>query len=67
MLADPAILSAVRRANLEGALLAMLVEGINEHGADCMEVRIELGDNHQPADIDISFQAKGLPVAGESL
>jgi len=67
MLADPKVLSAVRRVNLEAALLAMLVEGMNEHGADSLEVTISLGDNHAPADIDIAYMAEGAPVAGESL
>ncbi|CAN7598405.1 hypothetical protein [Variovorax paradoxus] len=67
MLADPKVLSAVRRVNLEASLLALLVEGMNVHGADTLEVRIALGDNHAPADIDISYIADGVPVAGESL
>jgi len=67
MPADEKVLSAVRRANLEGALLALLVEGMNLHGADAMSVSIALGDEHQPADIDISFERDGLPIFGESL
>jgi hypothetical protein len=67
MLADPKVLSAVRRVNLEAALLAMLVEGMNEHGADSLEVTISLGDDHAPADIDITYMADGALLRGESL
>jgi hypothetical protein len=67
MPADPKLLSAVRRANLEGALLAMLVEAMNVHGADAFTATISLGEDHEPAVIDLAYEREGLPVAGESL
>lgn len=67
MHSDPKVLSAVRRVNLEASLLALLVEGMNVHGADSLTVSIALGANHEPADIDVTFMSEGVPLAGESL
>lgn len=57
-------MQAARLANLEGAILALLRDA-EEDGLDGLTVIAE-ADGGQVV-IDLSYTAKGMPVAGEAL
>lgn len=58
------IARAVRKANLEGAVLALLRFG-EEEGYDGLEVSASNDDGQTV--IDLSFTKSGIPMSGESL
>jgi len=57
-------MQAAHLANLEGAILCLL-RSAQEDGLDGLSIVAE-ADNGQVS-IDLSYTAKGMPVAGESL
>ncbi|MGJ7546137.1 hypothetical protein [Variovorax sp. LT1R16] len=58
------IARAVRKANLESAVLALL-RFAQEEGYDGLEVSASVDDGQSV--IDLSFTQKGVPMSGESL
>lgn len=58
------IARAVRKANLESAVLALL-RFAQDEGYDGLEVSASVDDGQSV--IDLSFTQKGVPMSGESL